>query len=464
MLYETHQPKTTTSNSKTIEFPRAGRNAAPIPPNNVEIEEDVLGMLMLDSNAMERVVEHLTPDLFYLTIHQTICKAMLALHAVQQPIDLQTVAVWLNDRGLLEQIGGRPKLSRLVDPIVGAVNVDLYVKKLVDYSKRRQLIQACWEISHLSYDGSTDLDKVLELAQTKVFALSDAGQQTGLVPLSQILEAEVTRLEQIQAGKLGVGYPTGFRDLDAMTQGLHPHELVIVAGRPGMGKSAFAAQVGRNIAAQGLPVALFSLEMGGGEVARRLLAIDASIDSNHLRSARLTHDDWGSLGFAIANLSELPFAIDESQSVTPATILSQCQRLKARSGGLGLIIVDYLHLMAEGEDDMRELGFITRQCKKMARALECPVMLLSQLNRGVESRTNKRPMMSDLRQSGAIEQDADLIVMLYRDEYYNPDTPDRGIAEVILTKQRNGETGTVKLLFEPRFTRFQNLTPRTYGS
>lgn len=443
-----------------IDFSRSWQKATKILPNDVELEEEVLGMLLLDPNAISRVTDKLTPDLFYMGAHQSICKVMLSLQRQDVPVDLGSVAIQLQEQGLLESVGGRSKLVELIDPIVHAVNVDYKVDLLVKYHKRRSMIQACQEISHLSYDISTDLEEVLELAQSKVFSLTDAAQDVGLRPLSDILCEEVSRMERIEAGQAIVGYSTGFVDLDAVTRGMKPQDLVIVAGRPSMGKTALAAHVGRNIAAQQLPVALFSLEMGGGEVARRLMSLETGIESGRLGAVRLSKQEWESIGFAVASLSGLPFYIDESQTVTPATVLAQSRKLKAARGNLGLVIIDYLHLMADGEDDTKELGKITRQCKRMARALNCPVMALSQLSRGVESRTNKRPMMSDLRQSGAIEQDADLILMLYRDEYYNPDTPDRGIAEVILTKHRNGPTGTVKLLFEPQFTRFRNLARR----
>lgn len=431
-----------------------------LPPQNIDAEEAILGGILLDPEAIGRVADLLLPEAFYLTAHQEIYRAALILQNQGKPTDLMSVATWLHDRGLLERIGGQSKIAQLVDRTVSAVNIDQYASLVMDKYLRRKLIRVGNEIAHLGHETSVDLENVLDQAEQKVFGITQDRPQQGLMATADILTHTFADIESRSLGMVLPGLSCGFYDLDAMTQGFQRSDLIIVAGRPSMGKTAFSLGLSRNIAAfHKLPVAVFSLEMSKEQLVQRLLAGEAQIESGRLRAGRISHPEWEPLGHAISNLSQLPIFIDDTPNISVTEIRSKARRLQAEQGGaLGMILLDYLQLMEGGGDNrVQELSKVTRSLKGLARELNVPIIALSQLSRGVESRTNKRPMMSDLRESGAIEQDADLIIMLYRDEYYNPDTPDRGIAEIIITKHRNGPTGTVKLLFEPQFTRFRNL-------
>ncbi|KGF73974.1 helicase DnaB [Neosynechococcus sphagnicola sy1] len=431
-----------------------------LPPQNIDAEESILGGILLDPEAISRVIDGLQPEAFYLTIHQEIYRAALTLHNLGRPTDLMGVGTWLQDHKLLERVGGQNKLAQLVDRTVSAVNIDQYAALVMDKYLRRKLITVGTEIGQLAYELNTDLEKVLDQAEQKVFNITQSRPQQGLTATSVILDATFNDIENRSLGMVLPGLSCGFYDLDAMTQGFQRSDLIIVAGRPSMGKTSFSLIVARNIAlSHKLPVAVFSLEMSKEQLVQRLLSSESQIESGRLRAGRISQQEWEPLGHAINSLSQLVIFIDDTPNITVTEMRSKARRLQAEQGGkLGLVMVDYLQLM-EGSSDNRvqELSKVTRGLKALARELDVPIIALSQLSRGVESRTNKRPMMSDLRESGSIEQDADLVVMLYRDEYYNPDTPDRGIAEVIITKHRNGPTGTVKLLFEPQFTRFRNL-------
>ncbi|MBL1177614.1 replicative DNA helicase [Pantanalinema sp. GBBB05] len=459
------------------EAPR-GRTAK-ILPHSIEAEEEALGMLLFDQNAIIRVAGQFKSELFYVNAHQTIAQAIIALHSQQQPNDLTSVSIWLSKRGLLEGIGGNRRLCQLIDCIVHAVNIDNRINTLIEFWKARRVIQVAREMESAALDPNKNWDDIIEHAQSQVFSLTAAAQERGLRHISEILHEEFNRMQAVEAGQAAVGVPTGFTELDKMTGGLKPENLVIVGGRPGDGKTALTVNVLRNVAAQGADAMLFSLEMSGGEIGRRILSAETRIESDRLSEVRIHPDEWETIAYAIANVSEAGIWIDESQCISTANIISRCHQKQSELDAIsranpdkpprriGLICIDYLHLMLDGSSDneVKELGRITRECKQMARKLKCPVMLLSQLNREVEGQANKRPKAKDLRGSGAIEQDADLILMLYRDERHNPDTPDRGIAEVLVEKNRHGRTGPVRLLFEPQFTRFQNLQPaRTYGS
>jgi replicative DNA helicase len=430
-----------------------------LPPQNVDAEESILGGILLDPEAMGRVADMLHPDAFYINIHKEIYKAALALHSQGKPVDLMSVSTWLYDHELLDKIGGQSKLAELVDRTVSAVNVDRYAGLVMDKYLRRQLIQAGNEIAQLGYETSLELETVLDQSEQKIFSLTQKRPQQGLVPISETLIQAFQEIETRHEDVALPGIPSNFYDLDAMTGGFQRSDLIIVAGRPSMGKTSFALGIARQIAEK-FPVAIFSLEMSKEQLVQRLLTCEAEIESNYLRTGRIAANQWEKLSYALGSLSELPIYIDDTASPTVMQMRSQVRRLQAEQGGkLGLVLIDYLQLMEGSGSDNRvqELSRITRSLKGLARELAVPVIALSQLSRGVEARTNKRPMLSDLRESGSIEQDSDLVIMLYRDEYYNPDTPDRGIAEVIVTKHRNGPTGAVKLLFDPQFTRFRNL-------
>ncbi|MBD3881954.1 replicative DNA helicase [Phormidium tenue FACHB-886] len=431
-----------------------------LPPQNIDAEEAILGGILLDPEALGRVMELLRPEAFYISAHQEIYRAALALQAQGRPTDLMSLASWLRDRGLLEKVGGTSQLAQLIDRTISAVNIDQYAQLVTEKYLRRKLIQAGNEIAQLGYEADAPLESVLDRSEQKVFSITQARPQQSLMATADILTSTFADIESRSLGLVMPGISCGFYDLDAMTQGFQRSDLIIAAGRPSMGKTSFVLNIARNIAAfHKLPIAVFSLEMSKEQLVYRLLSSEAQVESGRLRSGRISQTEWEPLGNAISVLSQLPIFIDDTPNISVAEMRSKARRLQAEQGGaLGLILIDYLQLMEGSGSDNRvqELSKVTRSLKGLARELQVPIIALSQLSRGVESRTNKRPMMSDLRESGSIEQDADLVMMLYREEYYNPDTPDRGIAELIITKHRNGPVGTVKLLFQPQFTRFLN--------
>jgi replicative DNA helicase len=430
-----------------------------LPPQNIDAEESILGGIMLDPEAIGRIADALSPEAFYINAHKEIYKATLTLHLRSRPTDLMSVATWLYDHELLEKVGGKVKLAQLVDRTVSAVNVDRYAALVMDKYLRRKLIEAGNEIVQLGYETSIELETVLDQSEQKIFGLTQERPQLGLTPLSDTIIQAFQEIESLHQGATLPGLPSQFYDLDALTGGFQRSDLIIVAGRPSMGKTSFALGIARNIA-ESWPVAIFSLEMSKEQLAQRLLASEAEIESNYLRTGRIAANQWDRLSHALGILSELPIYIDDSANQTVMQMRSEVRRLQAeKQGKLGLVLIDYLQLMEGSGNDNRvqELSRITRSLKGLARELSVPVIALSQLSRSVETRSDKRPMMSDLRESGAIEQDSDLVIMLYRDEYYKPDTPDRGIAEIIITKHRNGPTGIVKLLFKPEVTKFLNL-------
>jgi replicative DNA helicase len=433
-----------------------------LPPQNVEAEELILGGILLDPDAVGRVADLLKVDTFYLSAHQEIYRAALALHAQGSPTDLMCITAWLQDQGLLDKVGGQGKLAQLVDRTVSAVNVDQYAELIKDKFLRRQLIKASTEVTQSAYDTSKKLEVVLDQAEQRIFSVTQDRVRQGLVATEEILASTFAELEQRSLGEVLPGLSCNFYDLDAMTQGFQRSDLIIVAGRPSMGKTALAVQVARQISEiHKTGVAIFSLEMSKEQLVQRLLASESGIDSNYLRAGRIHETQWEPLSRAIGTLSQLSIYIDDSPNPSINELRSSARRLQAeRPEGLGLIMIDYLQLMGGGDATdgrVQELSRITRSLKGLARELHVPIIALSQLSRGVEARTNKRPLMSDLRESGAIEQDADLIVLLYRDDYYNPDSPEKGVCELILAKHRNGPVGTVKLLFQPSQTKFFNL-------
>ena len=430
---------------------------------NVEAEEAVLGAILLDPEAMGRVAETLEPKSFSLRSHQTIYKASLALYSEGKPTDLMTVTTWLSDQKLLEKAGGQLGLTQLLDRTVSATNIDQYGLLISDKQTRRNLIESAHKIIELAEDTSQPLETVIQKSEEQIANISQSKSQQDLVSIGETLIDTFQEIEDRSESKIPPGVPSGFYDLDTMTGGFQRSDLIIVAGRPAMGKTALAVQFGFKIAKKGLPVAVFSLEMSKGQLVQRLLAVEAKIESTRLRAGNIQQEEWEPLTEAISKLAELPIFIDDSSNPTVSEIKKKAQKLQAENDGkLGLILIDYLQLMDGGSDNrVQELSRITRGLKGMAKDLNVPVVVLSQLSRSVEQRTNKRPMLSDLRESGSIEQDADLVMMIYRDDYYNPNTSDGGIAEIILAKHRNGPTGTVKLLFDSQFTQFKNMA-RSY--
>jgi replicative DNA helicase len=433
-----------------------------LPPQNVDAEESILGGILLDPEAINRVADILRPEGLYMGAHQDIYRAMLGLQSQGKPTDLMSVAAWLKDHSLLEKVGGQSKLVQLIDRTVSAVNIDQYAQLVMEKYTRRKLIRTGQEIAQLGHDTSADLEELLDQSEQKLFNVTQDRPQQGLAPMNDLLMQTFEELERRSLNETAVsGLATGFYDLDAMTQGLQRSDLIILAARPSMGKSSLVLNVARNVSAfYKLPVAIYSLEMSKEQLVQRLLAGEVRIESSRIRSGRIGQSEWEQVGKAVESLSRLPIFIDDTPNISTMEMRSKARRLQAEHGGtLGLIVIDYLQLMEAGKSENRvqEISRITRALKALARELSVPIIALSQLSRGVESRNEKRPVMSDLRESGSIEQDADIVMMLYRDEYYNPDTPDRGVAEVIVTKHRNGPTGVVKLLFESQFTQFRNL-------
>ena len=437
-----------------------GNGSDRLPPQNIEAEEAILGGILLDPEGISRVSDLLVPEAFYISAHKDIYQAAQKLHTQGKPTDLLSVMAWLTDHDLLTRIGGKNKLAQLVDRTVSAVNIDALAALVMDKYLRRQLIKTGNEIVHLGYETETELPLVLDQAEQKVFGITQERPQQGLVAVSDTLTHTFQDIESRHQNIALPGISCDFYDLDAMTGGFQRSDLIIVAGRPSMGKTSFALNLAYQIAAlHKLPVAIFSLEMSKEQLAQRLLSSEARIESNRLRAGRVSQNEWAQLSHAIGMLSEMPIFVDDTANITVTEMRSQARRLQAEQGRqMGMILIDYLQLMeGSGDNRVQELSKITRSLKGLARELNVPIIALSQLSRGVEARTNKRPMLSDLRESGSIEQDADLVMMLYRDSYYNPDSPDRNVAEVILAKHRNGPTGVVKLLFDPNLTRFVNL-------
>ncbi len=432
-----------------------------IPPQNLEAEEAVLGGILLDPDAISRIADIVQPEAFYLSAHREIFRTALMLHSQGRPTDLTSMRSWLADKGSLEKIGGNQRLVALVEGVASTAAIEQVAQLITDKFIRRELIKSGNEVIKLSFDQDIATDEVLDKAEQKIFAISQEQPSKGLIPTAEIVTTTFKEIESRSLGTSVAGIPVNFFDLDQMTQGLQKSDLIIVAGRPAMGKTSIVLNMAKNVAQlHSLPVCLFSLEMSKEQLTYRLLAMEVGIDSGRLRTGRLTQEEWPLLGQGINTLGQLPIFIDDKPNLGVLEMRSLCRRLIAEQGKeLGVIVIDYLQLMEGSTPDNRvqELSRITRGLKAMARELKVPVIALSQLSRGVESRTNKRPMLSDLRESGSIEQDADLVLMIYRDEYYNPETPDRNITEVIVTKHRNGPIGTVKLLFEPEFTRFRNL-------
>ncbi len=432
-------------------------------PNNLDAEMAILGGCLLDPNAIDRVADHLPAEAFYQAAHREIYRAMLVLHADGKQVDLMSVYSWLVDHKLLEKVGSKTKLVELVESSVSAVNVDLHAALVVEKYNRRRLIQVGNAIAQLGLESATSLSDACDQAEQKLFEVTQQQQGAQAIPASEIVGPVFHDLVERSEGVKQPGLTCGFYDLDAMTQGFQRSDLIILAGRASMGKTAFALNIAENVATEHqLPVLIFSMEMDREQLIGRLMSSNSRIELGRMRSGRLIDQDWDALGLTVSKIANTPLFIDDKFGVSVSHMRSTARRLQAEAGQLGMILVDYLGLVeGGGENRVQELSKITRDLKGMARELKVPVIVLSQLNRAVEQRQDKRPMMSDLRESGSIEQDADVVMLLYRAEYYDANTPDRGIAEVIIAKARNGPTGTVKLLFENQFTQFRNLaTPR----
>ena len=446
-----------------------------VPPHSIEAEQSVLGGLLLDNAAFDKIADIISESDFYRDEHRRIFRHISKLLERAKPADAVTVAESLDLAGDGKETGGLAYLGELAVNTPSASNIRRYAEIVRERAILRQLVTAGDEIAGSAFNPlGRDPKQLLDEAEAKVFAIAESGfrHQSGFQHINPLLTQVVERIQELHdrddPSEI-TGVPTGYHDLDARTSGLQPGDLLIVAGRPSMGKTSFALNMGEHVAIEvGLPVAVFSMEMGGAQLAMRMLSSVGRLDAHRVRTGRLNDDEWSRLSFALGKMHEAPLYIDETPALNPIDLRARARRLHRQCGKLGLIIIDYLQLMSSashggGENRATEISEISRSLKGLAKELNVPVMALSQLNRSLEQRPNKRPVMSDLRESGAIEQDADVIMFIYRDEVYNPDTPDKGSAEIIIGKQRNGPIGTVRLTFMGEYTRFENFAnPGTY--
>jgi len=440
-------------------------DALKVPPQSIDAEQSVLGGLLLDNQRWDAIADRLSVDDFYRREHRLIFAAISALCQENSPADVITVSERLEQTGDLEAAGGLAYIGSLANNTPSAANVPAYADIVRERSILRQLLAACHDISEAAYNpgGRTALE-ILDYAEKRIFDISEkrARRRGGYEPIASLLTKTVDRIDQLYRTQGTVtGVPTGFTDLDEKTSGLQKSDLIIIAGRPSMGKTTFAMNIAENAAVgHKIPVAVFSMEMPGTQLAMRMMASLGRINSHRIRTGKLDDEDWPRLTSAVSLLSEAPIFIDDTPALTPMELRARARRIK-REHDLGLIIIDYLQLMQAGEgatseNRATEISNITRALKGLAKELDVPIIAMSQLNRSLEQRTDKRPVMSDLRESGAIEQDADVILFIYRDEVYNEDSPNKGTAEIIIGKQRNGPIGKVMLTFLGEYTRFEN--------
>jgi replicative DNA helicase len=435
-----------------------------LPPQNLEAEISVLGGVLLDNEALNRVLEVIKEGDFYRESHRKIFSAILDLYERSEPVDLITLSEALKKREALEAVGGVEYLNSLVNSVPTAANISYYAKIVKEKAILRKLINRSTDIISQVYGVSGDVDDFLDQAERSIFEISEDRVRPSFYPLKDIIKASFKTIERLyEKRQLITGVPTGFTKLDELTSGLQPSDLIIVAGRPSMGKTALALDIAAYAAVEGgIPSAIFSLEMAKEQLALRMLCSEAKVDAHRLRGGFLSESDWPKLTRAAGSLSEAPIFIDDTPGLSALEMRAKSRRLKAEHN-LGLVVVDYLQLMrgrADSDNREQEISDISRSLKALAKELNVPVMALSQLNRRVEERGDRRPQLSDLRESGAIEQDADVIIFLYRDEVYNKseDNPNKGKAEIIIGKQRNGPTDKFELTFLDKFTCFENLT------
>ncbi|MDO9217746.1 MAG: replicative DNA helicase, partial [Lacisediminimonas sp.] len=432
-------------------------DALRVPPHSIESEQSVIGGLLLDNAAWDRIADFVNADDFYRYDHRIIFQHVVKLINNARPADVITVFEALTNSGKAEEVGGLSYLNALAQNTPSAANIRRYAEIVRDRGILRKLITVSDEISSQAFSPQgKEVKQMLDEAEAKIFSIAEEGSRgaQGFVAIQPLLTEVVERIDELynrdNQNEI-TGVPTGFIDLDRMTSGLQPGDLVIVAGRPSMGKTAFSLNIGEHVAIDsGLPVAVVSMEMGGTQHAMRMLGSVGRLDQSRLRVGKLSDEDWPRLTHAIQKMNDAQLYIDETPALNSIELRARARRLSRQCGKLGLIIVDYLQLMSatsSGENRATEISEISRGLKGLAKELHCPVVALSQLNRSLEQRTDKRPVMSDLRESGAIEQDADVILFIYRDEVYNPDSPDKGTAEIIIGKQRNGPIGRVRLTF-----------------
>ncbi len=432
-----------------------------VPPQNLDAEESVLGGVLLDMHALDRVVEVMGADDFYRGSHRKIFRAMLTLSEKGEPIDLITLADTLKARGELQEIGGATYLAELADKVPSAANIAHYARIVREKAVLRSLINVCSEIVTRCYNGEEDIERFLDEAERLIFDVSEKRIRPSFFKMGDMIMDTIKLVEKLYERKeLVTGVPTGFLDLDRMTAGLQPSDLIIVAARPSVGKTAFVLNIAQYVTLHAnTAVGIFSMEMAKEQLVLRMLCSEARVDNAKVRTGYLGERDFPRLAMAAGRLAEAPIYIDDTPAQNVLELRAKTRRLK-REANIGLVIIDYLQLMRgldAQENRTQELSEISRSLKSLAKELNIPVVALSQLNRQVEQRADKRPVMSDIRESGSIEQDADVIMFIYRDEVYKPDSQDEGVAEIIIGKQRNGPTGTVRLAFRKEYTRFDNL-------
>jgi len=433
-----------------------------VPPQSIEAEESILSAILIDNNTLLDVFDILTPDDFYRSAHKIIFSAITDLFTKSEPVDLVTLSNILKEQGQLEKIGGATYLARIVDAVPLAVNAQHYARIVHDKASLRRLIEKANMITRRCFEDRGNVDELIDFAESSIFEISQSKTHQAFYPLSKIIEDNIDALEERQGNKaLVTGVPTGFSLLDHKTSGLQKSDLFIIAARPSMGKTALALNIARNAAIDAnIPVAIFSLEMSKEQLSMRMLSSEARLDSSRLRSGFISQDDWIRITEAAGSLSNAPIYIDDSPDISAMEIRAKARRLKMDKK-VGLVIIDYLQLMkVSSTAERRDIAIsdISRSLKALAKELDLPVIALSQLNRMLEQRSDKRPQLSDLRESGALEQDADVVTFIYRDEIYNKDenNPNKGKADIIIAKQRNGPVGTVPLIFLDTYTRFEN--------
>jgi replicative DNA helicase len=437
-----------------------------IPPNSVEAESSVLGGLLLDNTAWDKIGDVLSDSDFYRYEHRLIFTAVSGLINANRAADVITVFEHLQSQGKADEVGGLAFLNSLAQYVPSSANIRRYAEIVRERAILRKLVSVSDEIATSAMNtNGRPVPNILDEAEQKIFNIGEEGSRMrqGFQSMGNLVVQLLDRVEEMSQNPNDItGVPTGFFDLDRMTSGMQAGDLIVLAARPSMGKTALAINIAENVALnEGLPVAVFSMEMGASQLAIRIVGSIGRIDQTRLRTGKLLDDEWPRLTEAVERLRNVSLSIDETPGLTPAELRASARRLARSCGKLGLVVVDYLQLMSgssggDGDNRATELGEISRGLKMLAKELQCPVIALSQLNRGVEQRTDKRPMMSDLRESGAIEQDADVIMFIYRDDYYNKDSKDPGVAEIIIGKQRNGPTGTVKLTFLKPITKFES--------
>ena len=435
------------------------------PPQNIEAEQAVLGAIFLEPEALVTASERLTSEDFYRAAHQRIYSVMIHLAEKGEPVDLVTVTAELQDKKWLEEIGGVSYLSDLANAVPTAANVDYYSQIVEEKSLLRRLIRVATNIAAEGYAEEDEVDTILNEAEKTILEVSHKKNSGAFISIKDVLVEAYDNIEQLQNRTDDItGIPTGFTELDRITAGFQRNDLIIVAARPSVGKTAFALNISQNVATKtDENVAIFSLEMGAAQLVMRMICAEGNIDAQRLRTGSLEEEDWTKLTMAMGSLSKAGIYIDDTPGIKVNDIRAKCRRLKQEKG-LGMILIDYLQLIRgdgrSGENRQQEVSEISRSLKAIARELEVPVIALSQLSRGVESRQDKRPMMSDIRESGSIEQDADIVAFLYRDDYYDKESENKDIIEIIIAKQRNGPVGTVELAFVKEYNKFVNLERR----